>query len=288
MQTVTEAFTTEDIEYLRHGDRSLKLRLFRPAGAGPFPAVVDLHGGAWCKNDLTDCRARDEVLAEAGLAVAALDFRHAGDGYPSSLADINYAIRWLKANAKDLLIDPDRIGLSGQSSGGHLAMLCAMRPADRRYAEIPVAGAPSSIDARVRCVGMLWPVINPLSRYRHVLQLLASANPPAWAEEMPGHHHLYWVTEDAMAEGNPMLALERGETVEMPPAVWIQGRPDEVHDYRDPDSPLDLNEPERFAANYREAGGQIEVLYIDQATRASRTSYDPLARFLCRHLSPQS
>lgn len=87
-----------------------------------------------------------------------------------------------------------------------------------------------------------------------------------------------------MAEGNPMLALENGETVETPPALWIQGQPDPVHDYRDPDSPLDLNEPERFAENYRQAGGDIEVLYIDQETRSTNASADPLAKFLRKQL----
>ena len=132
MLTETETFTTEDMEYLRHGDTALTLRLFRPDGDGPFPTVVDLHGGAWCKNDLTACFPRDEVLAEAGLAAATLDFRHADDGYPTSLIDINYAVRWLKAHARDLSLDADRFGLSGQSSGGHLAMLAAMRPNDSR------------------------------------------------------------------------------------------------------------------------------------------------------------
>jgi len=70
----------------------------------------------------------DEALAEAGIVAAAIDFRHAGDGYPTSLADINYAVRWLKAHAGEYRVDPGRIGLSGQSSGGHLAMLAAMRP----------------------------------------------------------------------------------------------------------------------------------------------------------------
>ncbi len=87
-----------------------------------------------------------------------------------------------------------------------------------------------------------------------------------------------------MAEGNPMLALENGEAVETPPALWIQGQPDPVHDYRDPDSPRDLNEPERFAANYRDAGGDIEIAYIDQGERSTTASSDPLAAFLCKHL----
>ncbi len=284
MLTETETFTTQDMEYLRHGDKALTLRLYRPAGDGPFPTVVDLHGGAWCKNDLTACGPRDEVLAEAGIAAATLDFRHAGDGYPTSLIDINYAIRWLKSNAGEFRLDPDRFGISGQSSGGHLAMLAAMRPNDSRYASIALdAGAPE-VDASVCCVGMSWPVINPLSRYRNVLRLRASANPPDWIGDIPECHDLYWVTDDNMIDGNPVSALESGEAVETPPAIWVQGRPDEVHDYLDPDSELGVNEPERFAQRYREAGGEIEVLYIDQAVRASRASFDPLAAFFRKYL----
>ena len=283
-------FATNDIEYLRHGERSMMMRLLRPAGAGPFPAVIDLHPGGWAKGDLTECQPRDEVIAAAGIAAAALEFRHADDGYPTSLIDINYAVRWLKAHAAELAIDRDRIGIVGQSSGAHLAMLSAMRPRDPRYAALALDGgapaAEASPDASVRCVGMLWPVINPLSRYRYALRSRDQANPPAWISDLPERHDLYWRTEEAMTEGNPMLALERAEPVETPPAIWIQGRPDPVHDYRDLESPLDLNEPERFAANYRNGGGDIEILYIEQATRATNTSFDPLAKFLQGQLLP--
>lgn len=137
--------------------------------------------------------------------------------------------------------------------------------------------------ANVRCVAMTWPVINPLSRYHHALRLRGGAEPPTWTASIPERHDLYWRNEENMAEGNPLLALERGEAVETPPALWIQGRPDEIHDYRDPDSDLDLNEPERFAARYREAGGEITVHYVDQANRAA-ASYDPLVAFFGTHL----
>lgn len=285
MATVTQSFTTDDIEYLRIGDRPLLLRLFRPLGAGPFPLVVILHGGAWNNGDMTRCQSQGEGWAEAGLAVASLDFRHAADRYPSSLIDINYAIRWLKAHAADLRIDPERVGLSGQSSGGHLAMLAAMRPGDPRYTEIPLGDGSSSVDATVRCVGMAWPVMNPLSRYRHAKRSLAEAGPDCWAAGMPESHHTYWVDEDTMAEGNPMLALERGEAVETPPALWVQGDPDTVHNYVDLDSDAGVPEPERFARNYRNAGGDIDVLYVEYETREGRASIDPLAAFFRKHLT---
>lgn len=284
MATETLNHTTEDIEYLRHGDRSMILRLFRPAGNGPFPVVLDLHGGAWCKGDLAECGKRDAALADAGIAAAALDFRHAGDGYPSSLIDINYAIRYLKTNAASLSLDPERVGVTGQSSGGHLAMLAAMRPLDPRYASIALdAGAPA-VDASVRCVGMTWPVINPLSRYRRAVRLTNSDDTPGWVGDIPARHDLYWKTEENMAEGNPMLLLEAGEAVETPPAIWVQSQPDPVHDYRDTESPVDLNEPERFAANYQKAGGQIEIVHIDKSGRDTHEASDPIVAFFRKHL----
>ena len=274
-----DEFTTEDLEYLRHGDRPLLARLFRPRGDGPFPAVVDVHGGAWTNGDRTECQARGEALAAAGLVVAAIDFRHAADGYPTSLADINYATRWLKAHASEFRTRPDLIGIAGSSSGGHLAMLSAMRPRDPRYAALTLPGH----DATVRCVVMLWPVINPLSRYRYARRERDAANPPAWVGNIPERHDTYWTTEAAMAEGNPMLALERGEKVETPPALWIQGRPDPVHDYHDVDSSFPGNEPERFVANYRKAGGQIETATVAQESRQSGRTFELMIDFFLRH-----
>ena len=148
MSIETETIDVTELEYCRHGDRSMILRLFRPNGAGPFPVILDLHGGAWNKGSIDECTARDTYFADHGLAAAALDFRHAADGYPTSSIDINTALRWLKANAAVHGLDPDRVAITGQSSGGHLAMLAAMRPNDARYATQPVAGA--DVDATVR------------------------------------------------------------------------------------------------------------------------------------------
>nr|WP_294530970.1 alpha/beta hydrolase [uncultured Rhodopila sp.] len=276
-------YTVADFNYIDHPDGPQRLRLFKPIAPGPVPLVVDLHGGAWCNGDLKDCEGRDLTLVRAGLAVAALNFRHAGQGYPASLADINYAIRWLKAHAGMLGLRADAVGLSGQSSGGHLAMLAAMRPADSRYAAIPSPDG-AEMDASVRAVVMLWPVINPLSRYRNAVRLRESGNPPAWVGDIPDRHDLYWKTVAAMQEGNPMLILERGEPAELLPALWIQGRPDPVHDYRDPEGTFDGNEPERFVRNYRRAGGSLDLLYVDNAVRGGAASHDPATEFFRRHL----
>ena len=283
MSNASFDYTVGDFNYVEHEDGPQRLRLFMPIGTGPFPLVVDVHGGAWCNQDLKDCEPRDLLLVRAGFAVAALNFRHAGSGYPTSLVDINYAIRWLKAHAGKLGLRADAVGLSGQSSGGHLAMLAAMRPTDPRYTAVASPDG-AKVDASVKAVVMQWPVINPLSRYRHAVRAAALENPPAWVGDIPSRHDLYWKTEAAMEEGNPMLVLERGEKVVLPPALWIQGRPDPVHDYRDPVGTFDCNEPERFAMNYRKAGGSLELAYIDYATRGGAASSEPTAAFFRQHL----
>jgi len=250
------AFDVADVEYLRHGDKPLLARIYTPHGAGPFPAMVECHGGAWCQSDRLTEKLRHQYMAAHGVVSIALDFRSGNeDPYPASVQDINYAVRWAKLNARQLKTRPDLIGLSGQSSGGHLAMLVAMRPHDPRYAAIPLPAGSAPQDASVRCVIMTWPVINPLSRYRHAKR--------EKLDSIIARQDSYWRTEANMAEGNPMLALERGEKLLTPPAVWYQSRGDAMHDYKDPESTFDGNEPQRFVANYRKAGGPIALEYID-------------------------
>jgi acetyl esterase/lipase len=184
--------------------------------------------------------------------VAALDFRMPPVApYPASMADINYGIRWLKTQAAALGSRPDLVGVLGVSSGAHQAMLGAMRPTDPRYAAMPLpAGAPA-VDASVRCVVLCWPVIDPLGRYHHAKRLKAGGKPyPDIVDRVLPLHDRYWPTEDAMAEGNPVLALERGEPVRLPPALYLQGTADQAH----PRPHL-----ERFIALYRAAGGQVDL-----------------------------
>src|SRR5438270_532390 len=132
----------EDVEYRRDGDRAWLAMVYRPQGAGPFPALLEIHGGAWNSGDRTSNPALAEGLAASGIVVASIDFRMGGaDPYPSSLVDINYATRWLKAHAREFNAEPASVGGLGVSSGGHLIMLSAMRPHDERYAALPLAGS---------------------------------------------------------------------------------------------------------------------------------------------------
>src|SRR5438094_864753 len=168
LEARTTEFDVDDVEYLSHGGKPLLARVFKPRGTGPFPAMVECHGGAWCMSDRTTEKLRHQYMASHGIVSIALDFRSGNEApYPASVQDINYAVRWAKLNARALKTRPDLVGLSGQSSGGHLAMLVAMRPHDPRYAAIPLPAGSPAHDASVRCVLMSGPVINPLDRYRH-------------------------------------------------------------------------------------------------------------------------
>ena len=290
------AFTVEDVEYLRHGERGLLARIYRPSGHGPFPCVIELHGGAWSQFDRTRGVTVHEALVRSGVVVVALDFRQGDEGaYPLSVSDVNYGIRWAKANAAMLGIDPARVAISGNSTGGHLAMLVAMRPADPRYTAQALPPGSMDVDASVRCVAMLWPVINPLGRYRYARRLLALPQPPEWCERIAGFHESYWKTEEAMAEGSPLLALERRETPVLAPALWLQSTQDQVHVYVDEDSDFGGTEVERFAERYRNAGGQLDVMYFDAPMMfttahpmlpASIAAMDVLCSFIHAHTAP--
>lgn len=250
-----------DREYLRHGDTAFLARIYTPRGPGPFPLLVECHGGGWCANDRFAEHLRHEHMASHGVVSMALDFCSGDEApYPASVQDINFAVRWAKAHAAELKTRPHFVGLSGMSSGGHLAMLAAMRPRDPRYASIPLS---TGFDAAVRFIVLSWPVINPLSRFRYAQRLAASETPPAWCDSIVARHLTYWGSEAAMAEGNPMLALERGEAVERPAALYVQAREDALHNYRDPDFPIPVNEPYRFVADYLMAGGDISLVHVD-------------------------
>ena len=263
-------FDVEDVEYLRHADKPLLARLFKPRGTGPFPLIVELHGGAWCHGDRLNDTIINEALARSGVVVAALDFRMPPvAAYPASLADINYAIRWCKTRAAELGSRPDRVGVLGVSSGAHQAMLLGMRPRDPRYSALPLTAA--TVDATVRCVVLCWPVIDPLGRYHYAKKLKEGGKPyPDLVDQVLPSHDEYWKTEEAMAEGSPVRALERGERVELPPALYVQGTKDLAHPRPDLD---------RFVAEYRKAGGRVALELYEGEGQAfiTRNSSSPNA-----------
>jgi acetyl esterase len=233
---------TEDVEYRRDGGESWLARVYRPSAAGPFPTLLDIHGGAWSMGDRLNDAPMDEALAASGMVVVAVDFRLAPQHpYPASLADVNYATRWLKAHAADFGADPRHLGGLGSSSGGHQIMLSAMRPRDPRYAAFPLAEAPD-VDASLAYVLACWPILDPHARYLFAQE--------TGRKELVTRTEGFFLTVDAMQEGNPQRILDRGERAELPPVVLLQGTAD---------TNLTVEMSERFVASYRAAGGHAEL-----------------------------
>ncbi|MBA4284956.1 MAG: alpha/beta hydrolase [Xanthomonadaceae bacterium] len=118
--------------------KALSGDLIVPDGAAPpggRPAVVVLHGGAWHKGDRGNSRNMARRLADNGFVALAIDYRLVPDAiYPAQVLDVQQAIRWLRANATPLAINPARIALWGSSAGAHLAALTAsLSPGDRLF-----------------------------------------------------------------------------------------------------------------------------------------------------------
>lgn len=118
-----------DVEFARPNGVPLRLDAFIPESSDPQPAVVLVHGGGWEAGDKrTYIRPWFDVLTRAGIAWLSIDYRLAPKWkHPAAVEDVEAAIRWVRANARKYGIDPDRIALMGESAGGHLAALAALR-----------------------------------------------------------------------------------------------------------------------------------------------------------------
>jgi acetyl esterase/lipase len=231
--------TARDLEFRRNAaGRMLMARVYQPAGAGPFPVILDLHGGAWNAKDRHAEEPMDRALAASGLLVVAIDMTWAGEApYPACVQDANYAVRWLKSNAATWKGDATTLGVYGSSSGGHVAELLALRPHDRRYNAIPLTGA-SNIDATIAFVAMRSPVSNPFARFQNAERLKR--------EPMMKNHTVFFDPWDTIHESNPQEILERRETTPRVPLLIMQGALD--------DNVLPAIQ-ETFAAAYKAAGG---------------------------------
>jgi acetyl esterase/lipase len=246
----------QDLPYQELAGTPWLARLYRPLGPGPFPTLVGVHGGAWTSGDRTNNAGLYHALATRGVLTAAIDFRQPPEAaYPASVCDLNLAIRWLKVHAT-ALGGTANVGALGVSSGGHLVLLSGLRPRDPRYASSPLAGH-SEVDARLAYVVACWPVSDPLYRYRAVAKRTSNA-------QLVQSHEAYWGTDAAMAEGSPPLILERGEPVDLPPALVIQRTTDDNH-------PLEMQE--RLVQRYQQRGGQMEMRLFEQLP--ARFSLDP-------------
>jgi acetyl esterase len=231
-----------DIEFRRTPKRTLMARIYQPQGAGPFPVLLDLHGGAWNNKDRLANVPMDEAVAKSGMLVVAVDLTLAPEApYPASVQDANYAVRWLKHRAQEWNGDPANLGVLGSSSGGHIAQLLGMRPRDARYNAIPLPEAPK-LDATLAYVATRSPISDPYARYLQAEKMKRA--------DMMNKSKTYFNPEELVHEGNPQEMLDRREAVTLLPMLIMQGGADD-----NVIAPIQ----EKFAASYRAAGGECRL-----------------------------
>jgi acetyl esterase/lipase len=256
--------------------RQLMARIYQPRGAGPFPVLLDLHGGAWNNKDRFANEAMDRAVAASGVLVVAIDLTLAPEApYPASIQDANYGVRWLKMKAPGWHGDPATLGILGSSTGGHVGELIALKPRDPKYAALPLPEAPQ-LDASVRYVAARSPISDPFARYQQAEKMKRA--------EMIRNTKTYWVPWETIHEGNPQQILDREEKVSLPPLLIMQGSLD--------DNVLPALQ-EKFAAAYRAAGGecQLEIfencehLWVDKPGPMTDKAHEMVKAFIARNLN---
>jgi acetyl esterase/lipase len=232
--------------------RQLMARVYQPvssnASAGPFPVLLDLHGGAWIRKDRFAEEPMDRAVAASGVLVVAIDMTLSGEApYPASVQDASYGVRWLKSMAARWQGDASTLGVYGSSSGGHIAELIAMRPRDARYNAIPLEKAPA-VDTSIAYVATRSPISDPYARWQQAERLKR--------ENLINASKTYFRPWESIHEGNPQEILERREPVVLRPLLIMQGELD--------DNVLPAVQ-KKFAETYRAAGGDCQYQLFEQS-----------------------
>jgi acetyl esterase/lipase len=208
------------------GYRPLQLDVWVPAGEGPAPLVLWVHGGAFMMGDrrllpetLRPGQVFDALLA-AGLAVATIDYRHALEApFPAQLHDAKAAVRYLRAHADVLGLSTARIGVWGESAGGHIAALLGLtahRP-DLEGAH-GVVGPSSAVDVVVDWYGLAD--LETMPRQPPPPQVAALL--PEEMRTPPEDHLLRGLTGDGRADASPVNHVR----ADSPPFLLVHGTAD--------------------------------------------------------------
>jgi acetyl esterase/lipase len=149
-QDAAEIIVENDVEYSNPDNQHLMVNMARPKGDGPFPAVLCIHGGGFRAGTRQGYNGLVQQLAKRGYVAATVEYRLAPKyQFPAAVYDCKAAVRWLRANAAKYHVDPDRIGVTGGSAGGHLAQFLGVT-ADVK--EFEGDGGNPEQSSRVACV----------------------------------------------------------------------------------------------------------------------------------------
>ncbi len=202
--------TIRNVVYKKLSDGELKCDMFIPSGAGPFPAILAVHGGAWRSGTKVTMLRHAWRMVSAGYVVVAIDYRHAPEHkFPAQIHDCKHAVRWMRANADAYKIDVDRLGAFGYSAGGHLvALLGTTGPQDGLEGEVEASLA--GFSSRIQCV-------------------VAGGAPCEFSWIAPNSNALvYWLgkTKSASPEAYQLASPTNYVTIDDPPFFLFHGKSD--------------------------------------------------------------
>ncbi len=222
-----EIIFEQGIEYTNPDQQHLQLNLARPKDAGaPSPAVLCIHGGGFRAGKRERWDKLCQQLAERGYVAATVTYRLAPRyQFPAAVHDVKAAVRWLRANAGTYHIDPHRIGVVGDSAGGHLAQFLGVT------GDVPQfegTGGNAQQSSRVSCVVNYYGPSDLTKSYGKSVD--AAEVLPLWlgGDATQEHHRhitaspLYWVTPASA----PTLLLHgtKDPYVNYEQAVWMHDR----------------------------------------------------------------
>jgi len=180
------------------GGRSLEADiLLPPLEEKNRPAVLFIHGGGWIEGDRSQLRGYGILLARLGFVCMCNSYRLSNESiWPAQVQDVNCAIRYLRANATDLGLDPNRIGVSGNSAGGHLSLMAAATNYDQIFEGV---GGSNEVSSEIKAVCAIYPpttirqleMLNPLEN-----AFLMLMGKEAKKEDFDKASPLNYVTED--------------------------------------------------------------------------------------------
>jgi acetyl esterase/lipase len=160
----------ENVSYVTRGAESLVGTLYSPRGAGPYPALVALHGGGWRLAGADVYGYLGPWLAKHGYVVFAPKYRLAKPGQPSfphAVHDVRAAVQFVKSRSEEFRIDRDRIGLLGESAGGHLAALVALAGDHPLFADGNAGLSFGELSTSVKVAVPVYGIFDLAEQWRH-------------------------------------------------------------------------------------------------------------------------
>ena len=162
----------KNIVYATHDGEALKGTLYKPAGAGPFPAIVALHGGGWRQANPNVFQFLGPWLAERGYLVFAPVYRSAKTGaasYPKAVHDVRAAVQFVKGAG--LGVDASRVALMRESAGGHMAALVGLAGEEPALREGQPQSDFSALSSEVKAIISIYGVFDLVAQWMHDLTM---------------------------------------------------------------------------------------------------------------------